>query len=74
MPNCIARAIAQVAMTTDAQWERTLMRIKLYVGHMVVTNGRGGQPIAEYDERKPGWVQMWLKYIQKYIQSKGYLY
>ena len=52
-------------MTTIAQRERTQMRTKLYTGHMMVTNGRGGQPIPEScaNERKPGLVQMWSKYL-----------
>ena len=52
-------------MTTTAQRERTETRSKLYTGHSKVVNGRGGAPIPESstDERKPGLVQMWSKYL-----------
>jgi hypothetical protein len=44
---------------------RNELRVKLYTGRTKVAKGRGGAPIPEScaDERKPGLVQMWPKYL-----------
>ena len=44
---------------------RNELRIKLYTRRTKVANGRGGASVPESctDERKPGLIQMWPKYL-----------
>ena len=59
-------------MTTSAQRERTVLRIKVYTGCMVPgSNGRGGASIPEScaDINRPGLVQMWPLDLDKEIDT-----
>ena len=57
--------------TTDTQNERKHLRANLYTGHMTAGSGRGGAKIQESsaDEKKPGLVQMWPKYLDMEINA-----
>ena len=52
---------------------RNELRIKLYTGRTKVANGRGGAPIPEScaDERKPGLVEMWPKYLTSELAASN---
>ena len=52
---------SDTAMPTDAQRERTLMRMKCYTGYTKPDNGRGRVPVpvSSASATKLGLVQMW---------------
>ena len=52
-------------VATEERNIRNELRMKLYTGRTRVVNGRGGAPIPEScaDEKKPGLIEMWPKYL-----------